>query len=87
MIGANSELAMLGLVLTIMILIFAIIWFVFMMPMEKGLHRRRMELMRRRLQQNEERLRREGSMQADGNPELEFDQRDRERCPKKRASG
>jgi len=87
MIGANSELAMLGLVLTIMILIFAIIWFVFMMPMEKGLHRRRMELMRRRLQQNEERLRREGSMQADGNPGLEFDQRDRESCPKKRASG
>ena len=85
--GANSELAMLGLVLTIMILISAIIWFVFMVPMEKGLHKRRMELMRRKLQQNEERLRREGSMQTDRNPELEPDRCDRESRPKKRASG
>jgi len=87
MMGANSELAMLGLVLTIMILISAIIWFAFMVPMEKGLHKRRMELMRRKLQQNEERLRREGSMQTDRNPELEPDRRDRESRPKKRASG
>jgi flagellar biosynthesis/type III secretory pathway M-ring protein FliF/YscJ len=87
MIGANSELAMLGLALTIMILIFAMIWFVFMVPMEKGLHKRRMELLQRKLQQNEERLRRERATQTDEKPELQLDQGDRESRAKKQASG
>ena len=47
--GNDSELAMMGLVLAIMILIFAMVWFVFMLPMEKGLHKRRMELLQRKL--------------------------------------
>lgn len=59
MAAENSELAVIGLVLLIMILIFALVWFVFMVPMEKGLHKRRMELVQKRLQQNEERLKRE----------------------------
>lgn len=62
--GNDSELAMMGLVLAIMILIFAVVWFVFMLPMEKGLHKRRMELLQRKLLQNEERLRRGAGEQA-----------------------
>jgi type II secretory pathway component PulM len=59
--GSDSELAMMGLVLAILILVFLVVWFVFMLPMEKGLHKRRMELLQRRMLQNEERLRREAS--------------------------
>jgi hypothetical protein len=59
MTGGNSELALAGLVLAILILVFAVVWFAFMLPMEKGLHKRRMELLQRRLRQNEQRLRRE----------------------------
>jgi hypothetical protein len=59
MTGDNSELAMTGLLLAILILLFAAVWFVFMLPMEKGLHRRRMELLQRKLRQNEQRLQRE----------------------------
>ena len=57
--GDSSELALMGLVLAILVLVFAVVWFVFMLPMEKGLHNRRMELLQRKLLQNEERLRRE----------------------------
>lgn len=60
----NPELAMMALVIIILILIFAVIWFVFMVPMEKGLHKRRMELIQRRLRENEERLRREREAEA-----------------------
>jgi flagellar biosynthesis/type III secretory pathway M-ring protein FliF/YscJ len=60
----NAEVVLLGLVLTILILIFAVVWFFFMVPMEKGLHKRRMELLQRKLQQNEERLRREADEEA-----------------------
>lgn len=62
--GNDSELAMMGLVLAIMILVFAVVWFVFMLPMEKGLHKRRTELLQRKLLQNEERLKREASGKA-----------------------
>jgi F0F1-type ATP synthase membrane subunit b/b' len=40
----------------IMVLIFAVVWFVFMVPMEKGLHKRRMELIQKKLREKEERL-------------------------------
>lgn len=60
----NAEVVMTGLVILIMVFIFAIIWFVFMVPMEKGLYKRRMELIRKRLEQNEERLRRQKEEQA-----------------------
>lgn len=39
-----------------------IIWFVFVAPMERQMHNRKMELMRRKLQRNEERLQ---QLQAD----------------------
>ncbi len=55
----NPELMKAALVILIMIFCFAIIWFVFMVPMEKGIYKRRMELIRKKLEQNEERLRRE----------------------------
>lgn len=55
----NPELVMTGLVILIMVFCFAIIWWVFMVPMERGLYKRRMELIRKRLEQNEERLRRQ----------------------------
>jgi hypothetical protein len=55
----NPELVMTGLVILIMVFCFAIIWFVFMVPMERGLYKRRMELIKKRLEQNEERLRRQ----------------------------
>jgi flagellar biosynthesis/type III secretory pathway M-ring protein FliF/YscJ len=67
MTGDNAELAMLGLILTILILIFAVVWFFFLVPMEKGLHKRRMELLRKKLQQNEERLRREADERSNRN--------------------
>lgn len=38
-----------------------IIWFVFVTPMEKRMHERKMELMKRKLKRNEERLRREAA--------------------------
>lgn len=53
----NPELAMMAIVIIVMVLIFAMVWFVFLVPMEKGLHQRRMELLQKKLQQNEERLR------------------------------
>lgn len=82
--GTDSELAMMGLVLVILILVFAVVWFVFMLPMEKGLHKRRMELLQRRLLQNEERLRRETigkSTAENANQDTE------EERPRRRASG
>lgn len=82
--GTDSELAMMGLVLAILILVFAVVWFVFMLPMEKGLHKRRMELLQRRLLQNEERLRRETiekSTAENANQDTE------EERPRRRASG
>jgi hypothetical protein len=36
-----------------------IIWFVFVVPVEKRMHQRKMDLVKRRLRRNEERLRRE----------------------------
>ncbi len=58
----NPELVLIAIVIIIMVLIFAMVWFVFLVPMEKGLHQRRMQLIQKKLQQNEERLR-----QKDGN--------------------
>lgn len=55
----NPQLIMTGLLILIVIFCFAIIWFVFMVPMEKGLYKRRMAMIRKKLEQNEERLRRE----------------------------
>lgn len=57
---------MLALVIIIMVLIFAVVWFVFMVPMEKGLHRRRMELIQKRLREKEARLQRQNRGSADG---------------------
>ena len=84
MSGSDSELAMMGLVLAIMLLIFAVVWFVFMLPMEKGLHKRRMELLQRRLVQNEERLGREAGEKA--RAESVNHEQDEDR-PRRRASG
>ena len=64
MTGDSSELAMAGLVLATLVLVFAVVWFAFMLPMEKGLHRRRMELLQRKLLQNEQRLQREADEKA-----------------------
>jgi hypothetical protein len=36
-----------------------IIWFVFVVPVEKRMHQRKMDLVKRKLRRNEERLRRE----------------------------
>lgn len=80
--GDSSELALMGLVLAVLVLVFAVVWFVFMLPMEKGLHNRRMELLQRKLLQNEERLRRE----ARDRVKVEHEQFDsEERAQKKRA--
>lgn len=88
MTGDNSELAMAGLVLAILVLIFAVVWFVFMLPMEKGLHRRRMELLQRKLLQNEQRLRREADEEARKGRESASDDRDSEaERSRKQASG
>jgi flagellar biosynthesis/type III secretory pathway M-ring protein FliF/YscJ len=88
MTGDNSELAMAGLVLAILILIFAVVWFVFMLPMEKGLHRRRMELVQRKLLQNEQRLLREANEKAGEERDSERDDRNGRRDPsRKQASG
>ncbi len=62
----NPELAMMAIVIIIMVLIFAMVWFVFLVPMEKGLHQRRMELMQKKLQQNEERLRQKDARTRSG---------------------
>lgn len=59
MTSGNAELAMMALVIIILVLVFAVIWFLFMVPMEKGLHNRRMELIQRRLREKEEQLKRE----------------------------
>jgi F0F1-type ATP synthase membrane subunit b/b' len=56
--AGNAELAMMALVIIILVLVFAIIWFVFMVPMEKGLHERRMQLIQRRLREKEEQMKR-----------------------------
>lgn len=88
MTGDNGELAMAGLVLAILILIFAVVWFVFMLPMEKGLHRRRMELLQRKLLQNEQRLRREADEKAGNERESAEDERNGRRDrSRKLASG
>lgn len=55
-VNDNPELAMMTIVMMIMVLIFAVVWFVFMVPMEKGLHKRRMELIQKKLREKEERL-------------------------------
>jgi hypothetical protein len=66
----NPELVLMAIVITIMVLIFAIVWFIFLVPMERGLHQRRMQLIQKKLQQNEERLRQKtgnaGSGSRDG---------------------
>jgi hypothetical protein len=36
-----------------------IIWFLFVAPMEKQMHRRKIELMKRKIERNEERIRQE----------------------------
>lgn len=59
MTAGNAQLAMMALVIIILVLVFAIIWFVFMVPMEKGLYDRRMQLIQRRLREKEEQLKRE----------------------------
>jgi flagellar biosynthesis/type III secretory pathway M-ring protein FliF/YscJ len=88
MTGDNSELAMAGLVLAILILVFAVVWFVFMLPMERGLHRRRMALLQRKLLQNEQRLRREAEEKAGKERDPASDDRDSERGrSRKQASG
>jgi hypothetical protein len=84
MTGNDSELAMMGLVLATMLLVFAVVWFVFMLPMEKGLHKRRMELLQRKLVQNEERLKREAAGRA--RVESANQEQDEDR-PRRRASG
>jgi hypothetical protein len=82
--GIDSELAMMGVVLAIMILLFVVVWFVFMLPMEKGLHKRRVELLQRKLVQNEERLKRERA----GKARVESANREQdEDRPRRRASG
>jgi uncharacterized membrane protein len=55
-VSDNPELAMMTIVMMIMVLIFALVWLVFMVPMEKGLHKRRMELIQKKLRDKEERL-------------------------------
>lgn len=65
----NPELAMTALVIIIMVLIFAMVWFVFLVPMEKGLHQRRMKLIQKRLQKNEERLKHKDGGTQDGRAE------------------
>jgi flagellar biosynthesis/type III secretory pathway M-ring protein FliF/YscJ len=88
MTGDNGELAMAGLVLAILILVFAVVWFVFMLPMERGLHRRRMEQLQRKLLQNEQRLRREADEKAGKERDPARDDRDSEAGrSRKRASG
>lgn len=69
MTGGHVELAMLLPVVILMVLIFAGLWFVFMVPMEKGLHRRRMELLQQKLRRNEARLQREGRVEHAGDGE------------------
>jgi flagellar biosynthesis/type III secretory pathway M-ring protein FliF/YscJ len=87
MTGDSSELAMVGLVLAIMVLIFAVVWFVFMLPMERDLHKRRVELLQRKLLQNEQRLRREADEEDRKEREFVPEGRDREGGRRKRASG
>ncbi|MEX2496045.1 MAG: hypothetical protein WD448_08155 [Woeseia sp.] len=66
MTGGDAELVVLALVLLILFLIFAVVWFFFLVPMEKGLHKRRMELLQKKLQQNEERLQRQADEERRG---------------------
>jgi flagellar biosynthesis/type III secretory pathway M-ring protein FliF/YscJ len=88
MTGDSSELAMAGLVLATLVLVFAVVWFAFMLPMEKGLHRRRMELLQRKLLQNEQRLRREADEKAEKECDPASDNRHSEADrSRKRASG
>ena len=74
---------MIGLLLATMILIFGVVWFVFMLPVEKGMHKKRVELIQRKLRQNEERLRREAEEQA----RRTGGERGEESATRKRASG
>jgi hypothetical protein len=74
MTPGSAELAMMALVIIILILVFAVIWFLFMVPMEKGLHNRRMELIQRRLREKEEQLKREqGAQRRDDAPACDPD--------------
>ena len=59
MTTGNAELAMMALVIIILVVVFTVVWFFFMVPMEKGLHNRRMELIQRRLREKEEQVQRE----------------------------
>lgn len=65
----NPELVLMAIVITIMVLIFAMVWFIFLVPMEKGLHQRRMQLIQKKLQQNEERLKRKAGSPGGGRRE------------------
>ena len=87
MTGDSSELALAGLALVILVLIFAVVWFVFMLPMEKGLHKRRVELLQRKLLQNEQRLRREAVEETREERESAREDRDSEGGRRKRARG
>jgi len=87
MTGDSSEFALAGLVLAILVLIFAVVWFVFMLPMEKGLHKRRVELLQRKLLQNEQRLRREAVEETREERESAREDRDSEGGRRKRARG
>jgi len=50
-------MALYGFGFLIGIALTAIVWFLFVVPMERDLHRRKMELMKQKLARNEERLR------------------------------
>ena len=50
------------------IALIAVFWFMFIAPMERRLHERKMELMRRKLERNEERLRLQMGNEPDENP-------------------
>ena len=50
---------MMALVIIMLVLVVAVIWFIFMVPMEKGLQDRRMELIQRRLREKEKQMQRE----------------------------
>lgn len=51
-------MSMYGYGFLIGIILVVIFWFLFVAPMDRRMHERKMELMRRKLERNEERLRR-----------------------------
>ena len=56
------QMAMYGYGFLIGVALIVIVWFLFVAPMERRMHERKMQLMRRKLERNEERLR---SLRAD----------------------